>query len=100
MNHDAYLEMVSELPPELTDEEEFNRMQAEETLNDLIDQEPVFLEYCPSCGHKHRMRNQPCPACFGRGGWTPQPVSGKVADQCRADYSCDGCVAYRQHEAV
>lgn len=57
-----------------------------------------FLMDCPSCGHKHRMTNQPCPTCQGRGGETPQPVSEKVADKCQADYSCDGCMAYREHE--
>jgi len=64
-----------------------------------LESEPVFLMYCSSCGHKHRMTNQPCPVCLGRGGWTPQPVSEKVAERCQADYACDGCMAYREHQA-
>jgi len=63
-------------------------------------EEPTFLFYCPSCGHNHRMRNQPCPTCQGRGGWTPQPVSEKVQERCKASYDCDGCEAYREHEAI
>lgn len=57
-----------------------------------------FLFDCPSCGHKHRMTNQPCPTCGGRGGETPQPASERVAERCGADYSCDGCIAYREHQ--
>lgn len=59
--------------------------------------ERVFLEYCRSCKRQHRMTLQPCPSCSGRGGWTPQPVSEHVADNCFADYACDGCDAYRDH---
>lgn len=36
-----------------------------------------------------------CPTCDVYE--TPQPVSDAVADSCGADYSCDGCVAYREH---
>ncbi len=61
--------------------------------------EKPFLMYCPSCGHKHRMINQPCPMCQGRGGYTPQPISEKVYDSCHANYDCDGCEAYREHES-
>ena len=57
----------------------------------------IFLMDCPSCGHKHRMKHTSCPTC---GVYeTPQPVSDKVYDKCHADYSCDGCVAYREHES-
>ena len=61
--------------------------------------EKSFLFPCPSCGYQHHMTNQPCPDCQGRGGYTPQPVSEKVQDKCQADYACDGCMAYREHEA-
>lgn len=61
--------------------------------------EPIFLFDCPSCGRKHRMSQQPCPECQGRGGYTPQPVSEAVREKCNADYACDGCVAYREHLA-
>ena len=59
--------------------------------------ESVFLEYCSSCGRKHRMTHQPCPTCNTYE--TPQPVSEKVQETCQADYSCDGCQAYREHQA-
>ena len=58
--------------------------------------EDVFLEDCPSCGHKHYMKYQSCPTCNTHE--TPQPVSERVYDNCKADYSCDGCMAYREHE--
>lgn len=56
-----------------------------------------FYWYCNSCKRQHRMVNKPCPSCGGRGDWTPQPVSDKVADGCSANYECDGCLAYREH---
>jgi len=36
-----------------------------------------------------------CPTCDVYE--TPQPVSDDVANQCGADHSCDGCMAYREH---
>ena len=63
--------------------------------------ERSFLLYCESCKRKHRMMEQQCGSCGGRGGWTPQPVSSRVADECRADYRCDGCYTYEtEHLAV
>lgn len=62
-----------------------------------VDLNMAFLVHCPPCGHKHRMTNQPCPECNGRGGWTPQPVSTAVYNKCGADYACDGCQAFRAH---
>ena len=43
------------------------------------------------------MSNQKCPTCDTYE--TPQPVSERVYDACKANYSCDGCLAYREHEA-
>lgn len=57
--------------------------------------EMVWLEYCKSCKRKHRMTAQQCPTCDVYE--TSQPVSNKVADDCKADYSCDGCMAFREH---
>jgi len=54
-----------------------------------------WLEYCKSCGRQHLVKYRGCPTC--RVYDTPQPVSDKVLDQCHADYSCDGCIAYRDH---
>ncbi len=54
-----------------------------------------WLEYCKCCGRKHRVMLKDCPTCNVYE--TPQPVSDKVCDQCGADYSCDGCCAYREH---
>ena len=54
-----------------------------------------FMMYCSYCKRKHIMKQQPCPTCGVY--YTPQPVSEKVYDKCGADYSCDGCVAYRDH---
>ena len=57
--------------------------------------EYTFLEYCRRCGRKHHMTMQPCPTC---GVYeTPQPKSDNVANQCCANYQCDGCLAYREH---
>jgi len=56
-----------------------------------------ILENCKSCGKKHRMIMRPCPSCGGKGGYTLQPVSNKVLDNCYANYECDGCEAYRDH---
>ena len=61
------------------------------------EKEDIFLEYCPSCGRKHRMKYQKCPTCNTYE--TAQPVSEKVADACQQDYSCDGCQAYREHQS-
>ena len=61
------------------------------------EKEDVFLEYCPSCGRKHRVKYQKCPTCNTYE--TAQPVSEKVADACQQDYSCDGCQAYREHQS-
>ena len=38
---------------------------------------------------------QLCPSCNTYE--TPQPVSEQVANNCYADYDCDGCVAFREH---
>ena len=59
-------------------------------------EERPFLMDCPSCGRKHYMSFQSCPTCNTYE--TPQPISEKVQDECRADYSCDGCLAYREHQ--
>lgn len=56
-----------------------------------------WMEFCKSCGRKHRVMLKPCPSCNGGGGYTPQPVSEKVYETCHADYDCDGCMAYREH---
>ena len=61
----------------------------------MIDKEYHWLEYCKSCGHKHRVMLRNCPTCNVYE--TPQPVSDKVYDHCSANYSCDGCMAYREH---
>ena len=57
-----------------------------------------WLEYCKSCNRKHRVMMRDCPTCSVYE--TAQPISDKVADQCGADYSCDGCEAYREHTAI
>lgn len=57
-----------------------------------------FMLDCESCGRQHQMIWKPCPCCGGRGGWTPQPASEIVADNCAANYDCDGCLAYREHQ--
>ena len=57
--------------------------------------EATWLEYCKWCKGKHRMTLHQCPTCNVYK--TPQPVSDKVLDSCGADYSCDGCQAYRDH---
>ncbi len=54
-----------------------------------------WLKYCKSCGHNHLMTMKKCPTCNVYE--TPQPVSEKVYEKCQADYSCDGCIAYRTH---
>lgn len=55
-----------------------------------------WKEYCKSCGRLHIVTNKECPSC---GVYhTPQPVSEKVYENCRADYDCDGCQAYRDHQ--
>ena len=58
-------------------------------------QEVHWLEYCRSCGREHRVMMRDCPTCTVYE--TPQPASDKVSDSCGADYSCDGCIAYRDH---
>jgi len=55
----------------------------------------VWLEYCKSCKRKHRVTMQKCPDCGVHE--TPQPVSEKVYDMCKANYRCDGCEAYLDH---
>ena len=58
-----------------------------------------FLVYCPTCQYRHRMTQQPCPACSGRGGEVPMPISTQVANRCHyLHYYCDGCEAYRDHQ--
>ena len=57
----------------------------------------IWLQYCRSCKRKHRVRMTKCPSCGGRGGYTPQPVSDKVCNKCKANYECDGCKAYKEH---
>lgn len=54
-----------------------------------------WKEKCNSCKRKHIVTNKPCPTCGVC--HTPQPVSEKVYEYCNADYSCDGCQAYRDH---
>lgn len=55
----------------------------------------VWLEYCKSCKKKHYVTMKKCPDCGVHE--TPQPVSEKVYDTCRANYRCDGCDAYLDH---
>ena len=55
----------------------------------------AFLMPCSSCKRSHRMEQLPCPTCGVYA--TPQPASVEVANNCHADYSCDGCQAYREH---
>ena len=59
--------------------------------------EYVWLEWCSQCKRKHFVKNQPCPECEGRGGWTPQPVSDRVANTCYHNNACEGCRAYLDH---
>ena len=54
-----------------------------------------WLEYCKSCNRKHRMIQRSCPTCNVYE--TSQPKSDKVYDKCGANYSCDGCEAYKDH---
>lgn len=55
----------------------------------------VWLDYCKCCKRRHRVAFMKCPDC---GVYeTPQPVSDAVAENCGADYRCDGCLAYRDH---
>lgn len=54
-----------------------------------------WLEWCHWCKRKHRVSMQPCPEC--QVYLTPQPISERVDEQCGATYSCDGCVAYKEH---
>jgi len=54
-----------------------------------------WLQFCKSCGRKHYMMIRDCPTCNVYE--TPQPASDNVLDYCTADYSCDGCIAYRDH---
>ena len=69
-------------------------MKMDKTLKSITDT-LRFLQFCKSCGRKHLMAQRSCPTC---GVYeTPQPVSDKVLDECHADYSCDGCIAYRDH---
>ena len=57
--------------------------------------EDCWLDYCKWCNRKHYMIQRPCPTCDVY--CTPQPRSDRVCDECGADYSCDGCMAYREH---
>lgn len=66
--------------------------------NNTMKKEPgevLWIEYCPSCKRKHIFKMSPCPTCGVY--WTPQPKSEIVLEKCNADYSCDGCQAYRDH---
>jgi ribosomal protein L44E len=56
---------------------------------------PHWREWCKSCNKHHIVKMQPCPSCGVHE--TPQPVSDKVYEKCRAYYECDGCEAYRDH---
>ncbi len=60
-------------------------------------QDKPWLSYCFCCKRKHYVNLQPCPGCAGRGGFTEQPVSAKVAGDCLANYQCNGCEAYADH---
>jgi hypothetical protein len=56
-----------------------------------------FLVTCRVCAHRHRMAWQKCPSC---GVYeVPQPISEGVQWRCGGDYACDGCLAYREHQA-
>lgn len=72
-----------------------------DVLLELANEEPVnaknskWFEYCKDCKRWHLMSNQPCPTC---GKYeVPQPVSEKIKSRCHVDYSCDGCIDYRDH---
>lgn len=59
----------------------------------------TFLVYCTSCKQQHKMIQQKCPECDGRGGWIPMPASDAVVNQCMSlTYRCEGCEAYREHQ--
>lgn len=55
----------------------------------------IWLEYCNSCKKKHYVTLKSCPDCGTHE--TPQPVSDKVYEKCKANYRCDGCDAYLDH---
>lgn len=56
--------------------------------------ERVWLEPCKRCGKKHKWILAACGSC---GVYTvPRTVSEKA---CYSDESCDGCQAYREHQA-
>jgi len=55
-----------------------------------------WLLYCNTCKRKHWVTMKPCPACGVH--YTAQPVSEKVHEHVYADYDCDGCQAYRDHQ--
>lgn len=60
-----------------------------------MDEKRTWKEYCKSCKRFHIVILKPCTEC---GVYeTPQPVSEKVYENCRQDYACDGCQAYRDH---
>ncbi len=58
---------------------------------------PVWLEWCPTCDRAHRMTGRPCPRCGVYD--VPTPMSDKVAEACNMHAECEGCEAYREHEA-
>lgn len=60
-----------------------------------MEKEIHWKEYCRHCKRNHIVTMKPCPECGVYD--TPQPVSEKVYEKCRADYACDGCYAYRDH---
>lgn len=61
----------------------------------IQDKNHSWNEWCKSCKRYHRVSLQPCPDCGHH--YTPQPKSDRVYDSCLANYSCDGCQAYRDH---
>ena len=58
-------------------------------------QKITWLQYCNSCKRSHIVTLKKCPDCGIHE--TPQPVSEKVSEKCRANYRCDGCEAYLDH---
>lgn len=55
----------------------------------------TWLEYCKSCKRNHIVTLKVCPDCGVH--MTPQPVSEKVYEKCRANYRCNGCDVYLEH---
>jgi len=56
---------------------------------------PVWLQWCQVCKRRHYMTMDKCSACGVH--LVPTPVFEGAASSCGADYSCDGCLAYKDH---